>query len=361
MKSKYLILLLPLLFCCSKKTSPAEFTPKVEVAEVKIETIPISLSAVGHCTAYNSVEIKSQVEGLLEQIHYEEGHFVNEGDLLITIDPRPFEAALSKAIAIRAENIAKLKFAAEKVVRYQTLLPDDYISKLDFDNLVSQLNEYEAAVMQNDADIFLAGINLDFCYIKAPFSGLAGKKLIDKGNLIGNDSPTMVVINQINPIFIDFSLPERDFQTIMNYRTGVDPLKVAIKVDGLKTEKEAFLLLVDNTINKQNGMVSLRAKIDNEDNFFWPGQYVEPNLILKSEENAILIPTSSISTGQKGRFVYVVDEDNTAKYVAIKTFSSYGKYTHVEGDLKSSDKVITRGQINVVPGAKCEIVNLGGK
>jgi multidrug efflux system membrane fusion protein len=358
MNNKYVLFLIFFMFSCDKKITPAEYKARVEVSFVKTDTIAIGLTAVGHCTAYNSVEIKSQVEGLLEQVHYQEGHFVKEGDLLITIDPRPYEAALSKAVAIRAENIAKLKFAAEKVARYSALVEKEYISKLEFDDLVTNLNEYEAAVMQNDADIFLASVNLDFCFIRAPFSGLAGKKLIDKGNLIGNDSPTMVVINQVNPIFIDFSLPERDFQTIMSYRKGLDPLKVEIKVDNLQTPREALLLLVDNAINKQNGMVSLRAKIANDDANFWPGQYVEPNLILKTQENAILIPTSAISTGQKGQFVYVINSDNTAKYVPIKTFSSYGEYTHVEADLNPQDRVVVRGQINVVPGAKCEIVNL---
>ncbi|MCH9811798.1 efflux RND transporter periplasmic adaptor subunit [bacterium] len=358
--NKYLSsILLFTLTACNQPVEKKEQPPKVEVGEVIQKTIPIGLKAVGHCTAYNSAEIKAQVEGVLEKLHYEEGTLVKKGDPLFTIDPRPYKAALDKAIAVRAENIAKLKYSAEKVARYQSLLEEDYVSALDFDGFLKDLSEYEATVAANDADICLAEIDLDYCYIKAPFTGIAGKKMIDIGNLIANDGSTMVVINQIDPIFVDFSLPEKDFRSIMSYRKGKDPLTVDVQVPNSKVKK-AKLLLVDNVIDVSTGMVPLRAQIANSDSFFWPGQYVEANLILKEEKDAILVPSKAIGNGKNGHFVFVIEEDGTASYKKVQIFNTYGSHTHVIGSLKKGDKVVTRGIINVKPHQKCIVVKKEG-
>jgi multidrug efflux system membrane fusion protein len=352
---RYFLLLLPLL-SCSKKIEPPPYKAKVEVQVAIESTIPIGLKAVGHCCAYNSVEIKAQIEGLLEEIYYKEGGAVSKDDLLAVIDPRPFLATLDKNLAIRAENMAHLKYAAEVVERYQTLVPKEYVSQLEFDGFVKDYQIYEATVMQNDADVALAQLNVDYCYIKAPFSGVAGKKLIDKGNLITNDAPILVVINQIDPIYIDFSLPEKDFKTIMKYKKGATALTVDIQIPNEKNQK-ASLILVDNSINTQTGMVPLRAEISNPENLFWPGQYVEATLILKEEENALLIPSKAISTGRDGFYVFIVNSEGKAEYKPITPYGIYGNYTHIKGDIKKGDKVVTRGQINVTPNGLCEIIS----
>ncbi len=356
---KYLLLLVFLATGCSKKTTEKPYVPRVEVQVAIEQTIPIGLKAVGHCIAYNSAEIKAQVEGLLEEIHYKEGEQVLKDDLLVTIDSRPFMATLDKNIAIRAENFANLKYSAEVVARYQSLLAEDYVSKLEFDGFVKNLAEYEAAVMQNDADIRLAQLNVDYCFIRAPFSGVAGKKLVDKGNLITNDGSALLVVNQINPIYIDFYLPERDFRTIMQYKKGSSALSVDILIPD-QTISKAKLILVDNEINAQTGMVPLRAEISNPDAAFWPGQYVEATLILKQEENALLIPTKAINTGSKGYYVFVIDGAGNAVYKSITPNDIYGEYTYVKGDVKPGDRLVVRGQINVTPGVVVEIINKDG-
>lgn len=357
MKNKLFLLLIPIcLISCKKSVEKKSIPPRVEVSTVIKKTIPIGLNAVGHCTAYNSAEIKAQVEGVLEKIHYTEGGCVKKGDLLFTIDPRPYKATLDKAIAVRAENFAKLKYSTEIVGRYESLLKEDYVSALEFDGFLRDLSEYQGTIAANDADIRLAEINLEYCYIRAPFSGIAGKKLIDIGNLITNDSSTMVVIKQVDPIFIDFSLPEKDFQSIIKYRNGLAPLTVDVQIPGAQKLRKATLLLVDNSIDPNTGMVPLRAQIANKDSFFWPGGYVEANLILKEEKDALLVPTKAIGTGQKGRFVFVIGDDDTALYKSIETFNTYGEYTHVKADLKEGDRVVTRGIINVKPHEKCTII-----
>jgi membrane fusion protein, multidrug efflux system len=363
MKNKYLplFLLSSLFFGCSEKVEQKPTLPRVEVGSVVRQTIPISLNAVGHVTAFKSAEIKAQVEGRLLEVHYEEGSLVKAGDLLLTINPEPYLAALEKALAVRAENFAKLKYAAEVVVRYKGLLKEDYISQLDFDGFVRDLGEYEAAVMQDDADIRLAKINLDYCYLRSPFTGIAGKKLIDEGNLITDDGTTMVVVNQIDPIYIDFFLPEADFQVIMKFKKGDTPLEVDIKIPNEKDPYKATLILVDNTIDPNTGMVPLRAQINNKAHDFWPGQYVEANLILTHEENALLIPSKAISIGSKGQYVYVIGQNNVVEYKSIQSFNIYGKSTHIKAELKEGDRVITRGQINVKAGSACQIVTKDSK
>jgi multidrug efflux system membrane fusion protein len=357
MKNKLFLILLPLCIAgCKKTVEKKASAPRVEIGLVVKKTIPIGLNAVGHCTAYNSAEIKAQVEGVLKVIHYTEGGQVNKGDLLFTIDPRPYQAALDKTVAVRTENLAKLKYSTEIVGRYESLLKEDYVSALEFDGFLRDLAEYEGTIAANDADIRLAEIDLEYCYIRAPFSGIAGKKLIDIGNLISNDGSTMVVINQIDPIFIDFYLPEKDFRTIMKYRKGHAPLNVDIQIPGAKKLRKATLLLVDNSIDPNTGMVPLRAQIQNKDSFFWPGQYVEANLILKEEKDALLIPSKAIGTGQKGQFVYIIGDDDIALYKGIKSFNIYGEYTHVKAELKPGDRVVTRGIINVKPHKKCIII-----
>ncbi len=352
---RYFLLLLLLSVGCNKKTIAKPYVAKVEVQVAIEKTIPIGLKAVGHCTAYNSAEIKAQIEGLLEEIHYKEGELVSKNDLLVTIDARPFFTTLEKNLAIRAENFAKLKYSAEVVARYQSLLAEDYVSKLEFDGFVKNLAEYEATVMQNDADIRLAKLNVDYCFIRAPFSGIAGKKLVDKGNLITNDAPALLVVNQINPIYIDFYLPERDFRTIMQYKKGSTALTVDILIPD-ETLCKAKLILVDNVINTQTGMVPLRAEICNPDSVFWPGQYVEATLILKQEENALLIPTKAINTGSKGFYVYVINQEGKAEYKNITPYDLYGEYTYIKGDIKPGDRLVIRGQINVTPNSMCEII-----
>ena len=175
--NKYLFLTPAIFFfSCAKHIEKKTYVPRVETSTVIEKTIPIGLDAVGHCTAYNSAMIKAQVEGVLEKLHYKEGEIVEKGSPLFTIDPRPYAATLDKQIAVRAENVAQLKYNAEKLIRYEPLLADDYVSKLEFDSLIKNVEEYEALVMQSDADILLAEIDLDYCYIKAPFTGVAGKK-----------------------------------------------------------------------------------------------------------------------------------------------------------------------------------------
>ncbi len=350
------------LFACSKENKDKKvYIPKVKVATAEVKTIPIYIDGIGHAVAYNSAEIKAQVEGRLLQLHFQEGDEVAQGQLLYTIDPRPYEAQLDQMVAERMQNVAKMQYAAEKVACYQPLLPENFVSKLNYVQYVSDLAFYESAIMQNDAEIRLAEINLDYCYIKAPFTGVVGKRLIDVGNLIVNDGNPLIVLNQVDPIFLDFTVPEKMvMQLLEKQRQG--NLDVLVEFPEYKDQPfNAKLVLIDNTINTSTGMIPVRAQIANPDHLFWPGQFIRAKVILGYAENAVLIPDIAINFGQKGQFVYVITDKGTAQVRPIKIGQKQGNLVQVREGLKGEEKVVTDGQINLLPGVTVEVLTAGAK
>lgn len=269
------------LFSCGKQEVKSTPLPKVTVDTAEVKKIPITLDVVGHCVALYSAEIKAQVGGTLISLHFQDGQTVNEGDLLFTIDPRPYEAVLEQSVAERMQNVAKLQYSAEKVARYKTLLTNKYVSEVDYIQYVSELTNLEAAVMQNEANIRLANVNLDYCYIKAPFKGVTGKHLIDKGNLITNDGSTLVLLNQVDPLYIDFIIPESDYvkiATLQNREQNLDLLITYPEYPNMNVP--AKLILIDNAVNQNTGTFLLRAEIANSDRKFLPGQRIKATIIL---------------------------------------------------------------------------------
>ncbi len=355
--SKLLILaLLPMVSCGKKQDQEKAFKANVKAEYAITKRIPIQIDGIGHFVAYNSAEIKAQVEGRLMELHFQEGQFVEEGAPLFTIDPRPFQAKLEQVVAERVQALAGFQYAAEKVARYQTLLPENYVSTLDYIKFQTDMIQYEGAVMQKDAQIRLAEIDLDYCFIKSPFSGITGKRLIDKGNLITNDGSTMLVVKQIDPIFIDFSLPERDFLKITRFlREGC--LNVEIQLpDHPNITFSADLILIDNEINKRTGMIPFRAQLRNAESIFWPGQFVRANLIISHINNAVLVPETAISIGQKGRYAYVI-KDNKAEFRLVEVGEQLGDHVQVIKGVQSGELVVTAGQLGVRPNIEVNVTN----
>lgn len=349
-----ILFILPILLLvgCQKKEQEGEFVPNVTVKAAVSMRIPITIDAIGHVVAYNSAQIKAQVEGRLLEVNYVQGKEVKQNDLLLKIDPRPYEAERDRAIATRAENNAKLRFMAERVARYEKLLPDNYVSPLNYTEYVSDLGTYEAAIMRDDADIRLAEIKLDYCYIRAPFTGVVGKKLVDIGNLVTNNGDTLVTINQIDPIYFDFSIPERDFSKLMQSQKEKN-----LDVSLLLSDKTytAKLTVVDNKISRGTGMLPLRAEIANPNKVFWPGQFIAAKVILKWEDAAVLVPVEAQGIGQQGLYVYVIKEDNTAEYRPIKVGERVDHLIQILEGVKAGEQVVTKGQLDVEPGKKVNI------
>lgn len=348
MKNWRLVWVVILLVSCHSKKPPKEKEiPKVKTTQVLTKKIPLYLEGMGHLTAYNSAEIKAQVEGELMQIHFEQGQIVFEGDLLFTIDPRPYRAKLAAAKAQLKENESGYQFAVDRLTRYEPLVEENYVSQLNFDKYTSDVEFYKAAIEKNKAQILEAEINLSYCYIRAPFSGKVGKRLIDIGNLIVNDGKSLLTINQLDPLFVDFSLPEKYLFQIEQAQK-MCPLSIEVQtLDHANKLYRAKLIMVDNFVNKKTGMIFLRGEMQNQDMKLLTGQFIRTKLILGEKKDALLIPVQALTNGQKGQFVFVVQKNYTAIAQLVQTGERLGNWIEITKGLKANEMIILDGQINV--------------
>jgi len=348
-----------LLLCgCQKKAKERKQGPvKVKVAEVKQEKIPVFVEAIGNVVAFNSAEIKARVEGELLEVHFRQGELVKENELLFTIDPRPYIATLQQKQAQYLETDANLQFARDKVERYGPLVKEDYVSQLDYDNYVTNKLMLEAQLAEMAADIEGAKVNLDYCYVRAPFSGMASKRLVDKGNMITNAGEELLLLNQIQPIYVDFSITEKDLIRTLEAQSN-GPLAVHVQPQGCDKIFEGRVIVIGNQINTKTGMVPIRAQFENAQMLLWPGQFAKIHLILGHIEKALVAPESAVNIGQKGRYVFAVNASNTAEFKQVKVSEHLGNLYEITHGLEKGDMVVTDGQINLKPGHQVTIVHV---
>lgn len=342
-----------LLFSCSKKEEKKEIPSyPIRATKAVIKDALIYIEAIGHVKSIASINIKSRIEGELLNVYFKEGQDVKEGDILFTIDPRPYEAELEKMKATLAENKANLLLAKDKVTRYSALVKEEYISELDFDQLNTNVAKYEAIVKQNQAQVEEARINLEYCQIYSPINGTTGILQIDKGNLIPKEGTTPLInINQISPIYVEFSIPEKDFQKVRKYN-DIEPLKVRSSYDDIEYNyHEGILEMFDSSINKDVGMIKLRAIYKNEKKQLWPGEYVQTRVILTTQKNAVIIPYQAVIIASSGNLVFVVKEDNTVEMRKVKLGQREDENIIILEGLKGDETVVTDGQINLFDGA----------
>ncbi len=349
--------LLFLVTACGKKpTTPPPIVPKVKVAPVTVMTIPIVIEGIGHVTAYNSADIKAQVEGVLMEVSYQEGQLVEQGSTLVTIDPSIYQAQLMDAEGALVEARAKKSFAQNKEDRYSKLVKDQFVSQLNYFEYVTNNEEADGQVLQSEAMVQKNKVTLDYCYIKAPFTGRCSKKLVDVGNLILNGQQTLVTINQISPIYIDFSVPEFELPRIMKYyKQG--PLNVNVQVNGSDESWVTNLVVVDNAIKEKTGTIPLRAQYANTEEALWPGQFARCQLVLTQKPNTLMVPAEAISMGRFGPYVVTVDKNHIAKIHWVKTGEQLKDLIEIlSEEIKPTDQVVTDGQIMVFDGAKVQIL-----
>lgn len=359
---KLLSPLLCLLFSipsCKKAPLPTPPPHEVSVVQPIVKDVPVYVDYIGHMVAKISVNVMAQVSGNLTGQYFVEGQDVKQGDLLLVIDPRPFEANLAKAKAVLEENIAKLHYDEDVVVRNTPLVKEDFISQINFDNYVTQVLVDEATIAQNKADIETAQINLGYCYITAPMDCVTGKLQVKPGNYIdANSSTELTILNQIRPILVDFWVPETDIFTIQE-RQKEGMLQLIVYPD--PAHKYAFpgeLTLIDNQVNTNTGALLLEGTLPNPDKVLWAGHFVDVRLILSTQKDALLIPSESVMIGQNGHYVYVVNADSTVNVKNVKIGQRYDdKFTSIESGISSEDQIVVGGQLNLYPGMKVEIKN----
>lgn len=328
----------------------------VKVATVASRTMPVQVQAIGNVETISAVTIKPQISGELLAVHFKEGDFVKKGQLLFTIDRAPFEAALRQAEGTLAKDEAQAVNAKLDAERYQGLGREGVVSKQQVDAAVAASNAAQATVAADKAAVETAKINLQYTQIYSPINGRTGNVGVKEGNLVkANDVPVLVTINQIEPIYVTFSLPEQQLAELKKFSTQ-KALEVDATPQGSNQHFRGRLTFIDNAVDLTTGTIKLKATFDNGQHTLWPGQFVDVSMTLKSQPNAIVVPTSALLTSQNGTFVYMVDQDLKAQPQSVKVAWTAGDETVLTpGALQPGQRVVTDGQLRLTPGAKVEI------
>jgi multidrug efflux system membrane fusion protein len=345
------------LSACSTKT--AETAPNlavpVTVAKAVQKTVPINLTAIGTAEAYSTVSIKSQVNAILEQVHFKQGDFVKQGDLLFTLDARPFQSALAQSEANLARDQAQAELNQVQSARYEKLYAAGVAPKEQFDQMKASADAQEALVHADQAAVQSAKLQLQYCTIYSPTDGRTGALQVYPGNLVKeNDVPILVVINQISPIFVDFSVPEQYLGVVKKYMSG-GRLQIEATPYGESVSEVGYLTFVDNNVDNTTGTIKLKGTFPNEDHRLWPGQFSVVSLRLAEEEKAIVVPSQAVQSGQSGDFIFVVKSDQTVESHAVKVARQLEGESVISSGIAPGDTVVTDGQLRLIPGIKVQV------
>ncbi|MEI6349612.1 MAG: efflux RND transporter periplasmic adaptor subunit [Verrucomicrobiota bacterium] len=347
-----LSLALVLLGGCGRKQPAAPPRPVrvVTVAQATVRDVPVYLDEIGNCTAYESVMVEPQVSGAIVSIHFKDGQEVSKGDLLFTIDPRPYQAALDKTKATLEQDRAKAAYDQAQVKRSEELRRTKVIAPQELDSILSAAQASQAALQADQAAIAAAEINREFCEIRSAVSGRTSKRMIDVGNVVAANSTQLLLIQRQDPMYVDFTIPEAALPRVRQYREN-GTLKVeASFADDPQKRREGEFDFLDNGVQANSGTVRLRAVLDNKDRLFWPGQFVNVRLLLETAKDAVLVPNEAVQVGQNGPFVFVVKPDSTVELRSIKPGQRQGNEVVVTSGLKPGENVVVTGQIALAPG-----------
>lgn len=347
----------------SKEKPKAQGPPKREpvpiVASAAVSrTVPVRLTAIGTVQAYATVEVRARVGGELVGVHFHEGQEVNKGDLLFTIDTRPYEATLRHAEATVAKGKAQLENARRQVERYSSVVKKGYVAEEQYDQIVSNATALEATIRADEAAVENARLDLKYCTIRSPLNGRLGEIKVHQGNLIkpnDNDKP-MVVINQVSPIYVAFSVPEKYLPDIKTHMAK-SRLEVAVFLPGAENiPVRGDLAFMDNAVDRSTGTIQLKASFPNDDRALWPGQFASVQLTLTSQPDAVVIPAQAVQTGQKGPFVYIVTQTSTAEYRPVTPGRLLENEVVIEKGVQPGETVVIDGQLKLAPGSPVKTV-----
>lgn len=353
---------LAVLPACSGKREGAvehqvEAVP-VTVAKVVQKTVPVQIRAIGRVEAYSTVAVKSQVDGQIARAYFTEGQFVKQGDPLFLIDPRSYEAKVKEAEAALAKDIAQARNADLQAHRSEVLVKARVVSQQEYDDARTRAQAAAEAVRQDRATLKNAEVELSYCHINSPINGRTGSLQIHAGNLVkANGDNPIVTINQLVPIYVTFSVPERHLPDIKKYM-AIRQLNVeAIIPADSKDPEPGALSFLDNTVDVSTGTVKLKGNFPNPEKRLWPGQFVNVILSLTERPNSIVVPSRAVQTGQSGEYVFVVKPDLTVESRPVIVGDVLDDSTVIESGLKAGETVVTDGQLRLVPGAPVEIKN----
>jgi len=352
------VIALAALSGCSKQNTQAVVArppAPVVVSTVEQRDVPIQITAIGNVEAYQTVQVRSMVTGQIEKILFKEGDDVRRGQLLYQLDKRPFQATLEQAEANLKRDQAQAANAKLEAARYTDLEKQGVISREQADLQRTTDNANTAAVAADQATVQAAKVQLQYTDIYAPFDARAGALMINLGNLVkANDTPYLVQLNQITPIYVTFTVPEGRLREIRQF--AAHGLKVlAYPKEQTSAPAEGLLTFIDNGVDPQTGTVKLKATFQNTDKRLWPGEFVDVVLNLSTMKDAIAVPTKAVQSGQQGDYVFVVAKDGTADPHQITSVGTYQNLTLVKSGLNPGDTVIVDGQLRVVPKTKVAV------
>jgi len=345
------------LSSCSKAKQPPPRVVPVVAETADRKNVPLQIKAIGNVEAYNTVAIKSQINGEISEVYFREGQDVKRGRMLFRIDPRPFESALRQAESALVRDRAQAANAQEDSKRYATLAGKGYVSVQEYDKARTNADALGAVVKADEAAVENARLQLEYTAIMSPIDGQTGAITIQKGNVVKANDVPLVTINQITPIYVTFSVPEQDLANIKRYQASGE-LHVEVSTpQGNKKPVKGALTFIDNKVNTATGTIMLKATFANQDRALWPGQFVDVVLTLTTERDRVIVPTQAIQTGQQGQYVYVIKDDLTAELRVVTPGRLYDDWTVIDKGVAAGEMVVTDGQLRLVPGAKVEIKN----
>ncbi|HUN40198.1 MAG TPA: efflux RND transporter periplasmic adaptor subunit [Acetobacteraceae bacterium] len=335
------------------KAQAAPSSVPVTPGVVSVGNMPVFLQGIGTVQAYNTVTVKTRVDGPIVQVAFKEGQEVKKNDLLFQIDPRTYEAVLEQALAAKAKDQAQLVTAQADLARYASLVGRGFQTRQSYDDQRGLVAQLQAAVQGDQAQIDTARLNLDFTEIRSPIDGRTGARLVDIGNLLQTNANTpLVMITQIKPIFVTFTLPQNTLDEIRQYQAQA-PLDVtAVASDGKTELAQGKLSLIDNNINQATGTILLKATFPNQDERLWPGEFVNARVTLRVRQQVATVPSETVQQGPDGDYVYVIAKDDTVTRRPVTVADVQSGLAVVTHGLKPGERVVVGGQYRLTEGAR---------
>ena len=332
--------------------------PVVVVAAVQ-QTVPVRLQAIGNVEAYTSVAVKSRVDGQILEVQFREGKEVRKGEVLFRIDARPFEASFRQSEAQALRDMASRDQANSQERRYLELLEKNFVSKDAYAQYRTNAQTADATARASQAALENAKLNLEYTVIRSPIDGYVGRALLQAGNMVkANDTISLVVINQVKPVYVSFAIPEQQL-TVVRDLMRKNPLVAEVAAPGTEKPLAAGrIAFLDNAVDPTTGTIKVRAVFDNADAALWPGQFYTVLVKLYDQENAIVVPSRALQTGPSGQFVYVVKPDMTAEVRKVVVARTEGDVTVlVDGGIAKGEQIVVRGALRLAPGMRVNIVD----